>query len=48
VIGVGLARGFDAVNFGKVKQIVYSWLVTVPVAIALSFLLFIGLIILGI
>ena len=48
VIGVGLARGFDAVNFGKVKQIVYSWLVTVPVVIALSFLLFIGLIALGI
>lgn len=48
VIGVGLARGFDAVDFGQVKQIVYSWIITVPVALVISLLLFLGLIAMGV
>jgi PiT family inorganic phosphate transporter len=37
IIGVGLARGLDAVNFGEVKQIVSSWIITVPAAVTISF-----------
>jgi PiT family inorganic phosphate transporter len=48
VIGVGLARGFDAVNFGKVKQIVYSWVITVPAAAGISILIYLGLIGIGV
>jgi len=48
VIGVGLARGFDAVNFGMVKSIVYSWLATVPAAAVVSMSVFIGLVRLGV
>lgn len=44
LVGVGLARGFDAVNFGTVKRIVYSWLATVPAAAAVSMAIFIGLV----
>ena len=48
VIGVGLARGFDAVDFGKVKQIVYSWIITVPVTLGISLLIFLGLVVMGV
>ena len=43
VIGVGLARGLDAVDTSIIKKIVTSWLLTVPVAAATSALIFIGL-----
>lgn len=36
VLGVGLARGTGVVDFGVVKQIVGSWLVTLPIAAVLS------------
>ena len=32
VIGVGLARGLDAVDFGMVRKILISWVITLPVA----------------
>ncbi len=32
VLGVGLARGFEAVNFGIILQIMLYWILTVPVA----------------
>ena len=40
VIGVGLARGLDAVDLGVVKKIVVTWLVTVPAAAGLSAIIF--------
>jgi len=43
VIGVGLARGLDAVDLGVIKKIIYSWLLTVPVAAATSATIFICL-----
>ena len=36
VLGVGLARGLAALDWGVVRNIVVSWLVTLPVAAALS------------
>lgn len=41
VIGVGLARGLDAVDMGVIKKIVTSWILTVPVAAATSALIYI-------
>ncbi|MDI6839321.1 MAG: inorganic phosphate transporter [bacterium] len=32
VIGVGLARGLDAVDFGVVRKILISWVITLPIA----------------
>jgi len=32
VMGVGLARGFEAVNFGIIFKIMLYWVLTVPVA----------------
>jgi len=46
VIGVGLARGLDAVDLSVIKKIVYSWLLTLPASAALSILIYRGLIIL--
>ncbi|MCD6512006.1 MAG: inorganic phosphate transporter [Thermoplasmata archaeon] len=43
VIGVGLARGLDAVDLGVIKNIIYSWLFTLPATIATSILIYIGL-----
>lgn len=40
VIGVGLARGLDAVDLGVVKKIIVTWLVTVPAAAGLSAIIF--------
>ena len=34
VIGVGLARGLEAVNLNIIKKIVVSWLLTLPIAAA--------------
>ena len=41
VIGVGLARGLDAVDLKVIKRIIASWLLTVPAAAALSGIIFI-------
>ncbi len=40
VVGVGLARGVEVVNVGVLKNIILSWLMTVPLAAGLSALLF--------
>jgi len=40
VTGVGLARGIEVVNIGILKNIVISWLVTVPFAAGVSALVF--------
>ncbi|MEA2054046.1 MAG: inorganic phosphate transporter [Candidatus Thermoplasmatota archaeon] len=45
VIGVGLARGLEAVDLSVVKKIIYSWAFTIPAAITLSILIYRGLII---
>jgi PiT family inorganic phosphate transporter len=40
VIGVGLARGLEAVDLGIIKKIIISWVVTLPVAAATSISIF--------
>jgi PiT family inorganic phosphate transporter len=40
VIGVGLAGGIEAVNFGIVFKIVLYWILTVPIAAATSMIIF--------
>jgi len=40
VIGVGLARGLDAVDLSVIKKIMVSWLLTVPAAAGLSAVIF--------
>jgi PiT family inorganic phosphate transporter len=40
VLGVGLARGVEALNLRTVRDIVISWVVTIPVGAALTILLF--------
>lgn len=40
VIGVGLARGLEAIDLGIIKKIIVSWVVTLPVAAATSIGLF--------
>ena len=47
-IGVGLARGLEAVNLNVIKKIVYSWLVTVPISMIIASAIFLGLVGLGI
>ncbi len=46
VIGVGLARGLDAVDLSVIKKIIYSWLLTLPATAILSILIYRGLTIL--
>jgi PiT family inorganic phosphate transporter len=43
VIGVGLARGLEAVDLTVIKKIIVSWLLTVPIAAATSAAIFICL-----
>lgn len=43
VIGVGLARGIGALNLKVLKDIVVSWLLTLPIAAALSAAIFLVL-----
>jgi PiT family inorganic phosphate transporter len=43
VIGVGLARGLEAVDLSVIKKIVVSWLLTIPIAAATSAVIFICL-----
>jgi PiT family inorganic phosphate transporter len=40
VLGVGMARGIAALNLGVVRNIVVSWVVTLPVGAGLSILFF--------
>ena len=40
VIGVGLARGLPTLNLGIVKEIIMSWLATVPFTALLSAIIF--------
>jgi len=41
VIGVGLARGIDAIDLGVIRKIIMSWLLTLPSAAGLSAAIFI-------
>ena len=43
VIGVGLARGLEAVDFSIVKKIAISWVITLPIAGGTAVLLFLGI-----
>jgi len=43
VVGVGLARGLEAVNLSIVRKIVMSWLITVPVAALTTIPIYLGL-----
>jgi PiT family inorganic phosphate transporter len=43
VIGVGLARGLEAVDLSIIKKIVVSWMLTLPVAAGTSIVIFICL-----
>ena len=43
VVGVGLARGAGALDFGVVRAIILSWVVTLPVGGALAMLIFLML-----
>ena len=40
VLGVGLAKGRHAINFGIVNRIFVSWIVTIPAGAILSILIF--------
>jgi len=40
VLGVGMARGIAAINLGVVRNIVVSWVITLPVGAALSIMFF--------
>jgi len=40
VLGVGLARGLEALNLRTVRDIVISWVVTIPVGAGLTILFF--------
>lgn len=43
VLGVGLARGIQALNLKTLKDIVLSWIATIPICAILSILVFYGL-----
>jgi PiT family inorganic phosphate transporter len=40
VLGVGLARGVSALNFGVIKKIIASWIVTLPAGAVLAIIFF--------
>lgn len=40
VLGVGLARGLQALNLAMLRSIVLSWIVTIPICAVLSIILF--------
>jgi PiT family inorganic phosphate transporter len=40
VLGVGLARGMEAVNFRIIFEIIVYWILTVPAAALTSILIF--------
>ena len=43
VIGVGLARGLEAVDLTVIKKIIVSWLLTLPIAAGTSVAIFLCL-----
>ena len=43
VIGVGLARGLEAIDLSIIRKIIISWLLTLPIAAGTSILIFLGL-----
>jgi PiT family inorganic phosphate transporter len=43
IIGVGLARGLEAIDLKVIKKIIISWLLTLPIAAFTSAIIFIGL-----
>lgn len=43
VLGVGLARGISALNLSTLRDIVLSWIVTIPASAGISILCFYGL-----
>ena len=43
VIGVGLARGLEAIDLSIIKKIIISWLVTLPIAAGTSIVIFLVL-----
>jgi len=40
VIGVGLARGMEALDLGLVRKIIYSWLLTIPASVVFSAIIY--------
>jgi PiT family inorganic phosphate transporter len=40
VLGVGLAQGFDALNLRVIRSIVFSWIITLPIAAGLTMTIF--------
>jgi phosphate/sulfate permease len=40
VLGVGLARGLSALNLGMLREIVLSWIITIPASAGMSILCF--------
>ena len=40
VVGVGATRGMNAVRWDAVREIIAGWIVTIPLAIALSFFVY--------
>jgi PiT family inorganic phosphate transporter len=40
IMGVGLARGIAAINLGVVRNIVISWVITLPAGALLAILMF--------
>jgi phosphate/sulfate permease len=43
VIGVGMARGMAALNLGVIRNIINSWIITIPAAAGVTVLIFIAL-----
>jgi len=43
VIGVGLARGLEAIDLSVIKKIIVSWLLTLPIAAGTCIVIFLGL-----
>lgn len=43
VVGIGLAKGLDALDLGLLKRILYSWFLTVPVTALLTIPIYLGL-----
>jgi PiT family inorganic phosphate transporter len=41
VIGVGLAKGAEHLDFSSIKRIIASWLVTIPAGAAFTVLFYI-------
>ncbi len=43
VLGVGLARGIGAVNMGTIKDVIVSWVITIPAGAVLAIIFFYSL-----